>query len=120
MMSSCVMVVEIIQKIDFSIEFVEEAAGKSKTLVEEFDWRNHRRAKDVFQPCQPRICNRNPKQENQVSDLALGCAEFSSQALEDQVVGLRIVYLLSRPLRAGIYATECHVLAQPHIKTSRM
>lgn len=48
----CVMVVQVIEKIDAPVKAVEEAAAQADTPVEELDRSQQGAGKDVFKPCE--------------------------------------------------------------------
>ncbi len=61
-----VVVIEIVEKIDLAVKTVEEVARKTEAFVEETNWSYYRGCKDILQPCQPRIGDRNTQKHNEV------------------------------------------------------
>lgn len=46
------MIVQVIKKIDTSVEFVEDPTTKAESSVQELDGSNEGTGEDVFKPCQ--------------------------------------------------------------------
>ena len=50
---SRVMIVEVVQEIDTTVEVVEETTAKAKSPVHELDGSHDGTTEDILQPCQP-------------------------------------------------------------------
>ena len=64
------MIIQIIQDLDATIEFVHEAA-KHTHSTNSFDWIQGSARKHILKPYQPWVCNRYTKEHNQMFRLSL-------------------------------------------------
>jgi hypothetical protein len=111
-LASSVVVVQIVQKIDTSVELVEEATSNTKTLVQETKRPNNRRAKDVLKPLQTWVSNWDTKQQDKVTDCTIRLCNVLINVIPNLLVGLGVVDLMSRSLSSCVNAQESHALAK--------
>lgn len=107
-----IMIVEVIKQLDAAIKTVEEATTEAKAFVQEAYRGDDGRAKDVFQPFKPGIRYGYAQEENQMFDAAVGRCYLLGGVLEEEVVRLWIVYLMSCAFGPGIYSKKGDVCAK--------
>lgn len=59
-----VVVVEVVEEVDFAVEVVEEAAGEAEALVEDFDGRDQRGGEEGFEPGEARVGDGDAEEED--------------------------------------------------------
>lgn len=67
-----VVVVEVVEQVDFAVEVVEEAAGDAEALVEDLDGRHDWGGEEAFEPGEARVGDRDAQEEDEVLDSARG------------------------------------------------
>ena len=111
-----VVVVEVVEQVDFAVELVEEAAGDAEACVQDFDGRDERGGEERFEPGEAGVGDGDAEEEDQVLDGAGGGGELGAGPLEDEVVGGGVVDLVAGSLGTRVDADEGDAGAEAEVE----
>lgn len=92
-----VVVIQIVQKIGFPIEFVKQTTRKSESFVQKFDRSNKRRRQDVLQPLEAGVRDGHTQQQYQMLQIRMR-SELFVQAIEDNLIRFWVIDLMAGTL----------------------
>ena len=113
-----IMVVQIVEQIDLPVKMIEEAAGETKSLVEDANGTNNGGSEKIFEPLKARISNRYPEKDDQVGKGRV-CCELGFSALENEVVGIRIIDLTACSFCASVDTHQADASSELHPQRPR-
>lgn len=116
--SSAVVIVKIVGKIGFAVEFIEYRVGNSEMFVEEANGFEDGGGEEHFQPYEAGVGDGNAEHDEDVGDLWRG-GEFGGKAREDGIIGFGGVDSMSGALGAGVDANEGDLAAETRVDAAR-
>lgn len=115
-LARCVVVVQVVQQIDLAVELVEQTTREAEALVQQTDGGDEWRAEDVLQPCQTGVGDGDTQKDDQVLDIAVSRRHFTLETGEEKLIGVLVIDLVARTLRASIHTDKRNPLAQTHVQ----
>lgn len=107
--AGCVVVVEVIEKIDTTVKVVDKAACDTEALVQELNRAHKRGGKNVLEPSQARVGNWDTKEDDQMLDWPVGSRsvrELLRHTVKNHLIGLWVVNLVTSTLGSGVKAEK--------------